>query len=387
MKNPTQQEVETRLGGENLHAVPPIFAGDTFPAIDFAKKEQIARDLGPYRLEIRYFSGDLAEVKQPAGPGRYGALVTVRFSGGASVTRKVTLVRAARDCVSAADLLAGLQRAPAAFGLPPQILQDEVWNVGLFEGIAARGDLNAGPAAFLASLQDIARDPAQLHGFAYIGIDFGWWAALERKLGLFVSYPQLVRLPAGYASEPDKKWPLLLFLHGAGERGSDLTRLQHWGPLGYLAAGHAIPAIVVAPQCPQRGWWDSALLSALVDDMEKKYRVDASRIYLTGLSMGGFGSLDLAAREPGRFAAVASLSAGENPALAARLQGVPVWFFHGTSDTVVPALFSINLCDALQKAGSPAKITLLPGVGHGGWDKIYNDPALYAWMLQQSLQR
>jgi predicted peptidase len=142
--------------------------------------------------------------------------------------------------------------------------------------------------------------------------------------------------------------------------------------------------IIIEPQCPDDEYWDPVRLARLLDQVAAQKRVDPKRLYVTGLSMGGYGTLEFAATYPQRVAAIASLSGGEDPALAPRLKAIPSWFFHGTEDDTVAPSMSIDLAHALQKLGAPTELTLYPGVGHGKWDMTYNHPALYSWFLSQS---
>jgi len=201
------------------------------------------------------------------------------------------------------------------------------------------------------------------------------------KHGTVQDYPSLVRVPDGYNDTPAKQWPLILFLHGAGERGNDLTKIKNQGPQAYIDQGHPLPFIVVSPQCPEGEDWSPRKLAKLLNEIEAGYGVDPKRIYVTGLSLGGRGTYDLAAAYPQKFAAIAVLSARDSPEIADRLRTVPVWIFHGGDDQVVPVSYSRAIADRLRKAGGDVKLTIYPGVGHGGWDKIYADPALYAWFL------
>jgi predicted peptidase len=198
----------------------------------------------------------------------------------------------------------------------------------------------------------------------------------------------LLALPKGYA-EGSERWPLVLFLHGAGERGSDLAKVEIHGPPKLIAAGQQIPAIVVSPQCPANEWWtaDTHLLALerLLDEIVAKYRVDEDRIYLTGISMGGYGTWALAARQPERFAAAAPICGGGNALPAGRqLRNLPIWAFHGDADPVVPVAESQRMVDAVRRAGGTlAKITIYPGVGHDSWTQAYEDPALWEWLFAQ----
>jgi predicted peptidase len=232
----------------------------------------------------------------------------------------------------------------------------------------------------VAGLHDLAADPVHWHGLGVWRIDGAWWSELRKRLGENQDYPHLTHLPDGYDKD-QRAWPLILFLHGSGERGDDLNIVKNSGPIGYINSGHSLPFIVVTPQCPTDEHWDPARLARLIDQVSAANRVDPKRIYVTGLSMGGYGTFELAATYPEKFAAIAPLSGGENPEIAARLKRIPTWIFHGSDDTTVPTRYSVDIAHAMQKLGAPVKLTIYPGVGHGGWADTYANPELYAWLL------
>lgn len=198
----------------------------------------------------------------------------------------------------------------------------------------------------------------------------------------------LVHVPSGYAASGDERWPLVLFLHGAGERGDDLERVKAWGPPKMAAAGEDLPYIMVAPQCPAGETWNTntALLLGLLDQIESEYRVDLSRVYVTGLSMGGYGTWSLAAAAPERFAAIAPVCGGAADPFwrTAGLKDTPIWAFHGSEDTVVPVSASVNAVEAVRRAGGAAKLTVYEGVGHGSWIPAYEDEEFWEWFLSQT---
>ncbi len=200
------------------------------------------------------------------------------------------------------------------------------------------------------------------------------------------SLDYLVAVPADYDADAEKAWPLVIFLHGSGERGDEVELVAAWGPPKLAKAGAAIPAIVVSPQCPAGSWWPREIeaLDGLLGQVESNYRVDADRIYLTGLSLGGFGSVAWAAAEPERFAAVAPICGGGNPEQAKAMAAVPTWFFHGTEDTAVPYMNSVELYNAMRQADADhVKLTLYDGVDHFSWIPAYADPRLWEWMFSQ----
>ena len=202
---------------------------------------------------------------------------------------------------------------------------------------------------------------------------------LDRTLRLNMQY--LLYLPQDY--EDHDKWPLLLFLHGGGERGDDIELLKIHGPPKLIAAGKQFPMIVVSPQCPKDQRWRSVTLLALLDELCEKLKVNQDRIYVTGLSMGGYGLWDLAIDAPDRFAALAPICGGGEPGWAKTIKHIPVWAFHGELDEGVPLRRSQEMVNALKNEGANPKLTIFPGVGHISWNAVYDDPAFYEWLLAQ----
>ena len=178
-------------------------------------------------------------------------------------------------------------------------------------------------------------------------------------------------------------WPLMLFLHGLGECGSDINLVKKHGPPKRIENGKRFPFVVVSPQCPRGSRWEAWRLMALLDEVIKSNDIDEDRIYITGLSMGGFGTWDLAAYAPERFAAIAPICGGGNTLDGKLLINLPAWVFHGAEDKVVPASFSESMVTAIRKAGGGPKITIYPHAGHDCWTKTYENPELYAWMLKK----
>ena len=209
----------------------------------------------------------------------------------------------------------------------------------------------------------------------------GEQTAAELNTQVKVHLRYLLYLPKDYQQR--ESWPLLLFLHGAGERGDDLEVVKKHGPPKLVAAGKDFPFIVVSPQCPKDMSWQPIELTALLDDVAAKYKVDADRVYVTGLSMGGFGSWGLAAYAPDRLAAIAPVCGGGEAFWTKRFAKLPVWAFHGAKDTTVPLERSQTMIDALKKSGGDPKLTIYPDAGHDSWTETYNNPALYEWLLEQ----
>ncbi|MBC8170065.1 MAG: prolyl oligopeptidase family serine peptidase [Anaerolineae bacterium] len=205
----------------------------------------------------------------------------------------------------------------------------------------------------------------------------------------------LISLPEGYEANPDQRYPLILFLHGAGERGGNGMGIEAVCLQGLpkrLDAGAKLPFIVVSPQCPLDHWWSeyTDTLIGLLDATIARYRVDTSRVYLTGLSMGGFGSWHLAWQYPERFAAVAPICGGLPwfiglEGAAEKLKNMPLWVFHGAKDTVVPIEESRRIVNALKAVKGNVKFTVYREARHDSWTKTYANPKLYEWLLQHTL--
>jgi len=201
----------------------------------------------------------------------------------------------------------------------------------------------------------------------------------------------LLFLPKGYGKS-DKQWPLIYFLHGRGESYGPLSLVKKWGPPKIVESKPDFPYIVVSPQCPRKESWkqprQQKILSGLLEDILKKYRVDSDRVYLTGLSMGGYGSWTLAARTPQKFAAVVPICGGGDPADAAKMKHLPIWVFHGKEDGAVPIKRSREMVEALQKAGSKSvRFTTLEHFGHNSWSAAYASPVLYDWLNRQRVSK
>jgi predicted peptidase len=190
----------------------------------------------------------------------------------------------------------------------------------------------------------------------------------------------LLFLPAAYAVHP-QRWPLMLFLQGAGERGDDLQLVKRHGVAKIVEEQPAFPLLVVSPQCPPTEAWAPEPLLALLDDIEQHYDVDPERLYVTGLSMGGFGTWAVAIAAPDRFAAIAPICGGGDPSRVGVLRHLPVWAFHGARDPIVPLQRTVEMVEALRQCGGNVRFTVYPEAGHDAWTATYANPELYAWFL------
>lgn len=253
-------------------------------------------------------------------------------------------------------------------------------------------------------------------------------ATFKKTVTKTIEYQYLLSLPSGYDATAEKKWPVILFLHGSGERGTNPWLVSVHGPPKLIrgdlppavpapvTAPKAAPAnppppetpearalreqataalrnnfIVVSPQCPNGVWWDDDGVIGLLDDIMAKYKTDATRVYLTGLSMGGYGTWSVGLKYPERFAAIVPicgggstrdvLSASRTKKEAILALGIRV--FHGAKDPTVPVAESENMVATLKKAGvKDIDLTVYPEAKHDSWTETYNKPELYEWLLK-----
>lgn len=211
------------------------------------------------------------------------------------------------------------------------------------------------------------------------------------------SLPYQLLVPKGYAPGEDKAWPLIVWLHGSGETGTDNKAQIRSIARTFLADGAKTPAFVLVPQCPPQMAWhaiglnkapeiadSSRMLVATIAELQKEFKLDDRRFYVGGFSMGGFGTWELLVRYPGLFAAAFPIAGGtgDRPALPPLVKDVPIWVFHGDKDAMVPVDESRKIVAALKALGSPVKYTEYRGLGHD-CAKALADPQLLDWLLAQ----
>ena len=180
--------------------------------------------------------------------------------------------------------------------------------------------------------------------------------------------------------------PLLVALHGAGERGDDHSRVVIHGAAKYIEAGRRIDAVVLAPQCPADFTWNmlTVELKELIDYVAEEYEVDPDRISLTGLSMGGFGTWEMGINYPGFFSALAPVCGGGMSWRVRLIGKTPVWTFHGDKDDVVPPEGTYDMVRKLRAAGGNVKFTVFEGVKHNSWEPAYEDTCVLDWLISQN---
>ncbi|MGI9472133.1 MAG: prolyl oligopeptidase family serine peptidase [Rubripirellula sp.] len=197
-----------------------------------------------------------------------------------------------------------------------------------------------------------------------------------------VKLEYLMYSPPNFEDQED--WPLVLFLHGAGERGDNLDLVKKHGPPKLAEQGKQLPFVMIAPQCPSGKRWEPWQLNTLLDEvLATTPRLDQNRIYVTGLSMGGYGTWALAAQSPERFAAIAPICGGGDPRTARRFSDLPTWVFHGGKDSVVPLSASEAMVESMKAAGGDPKFTIYPEAGHDSWTETYDNPDFYEWLVSQ----
>lgn len=189
-------------------------------------------------------------------------------------------------------------------------------------------------------------------------------------------------LPRGYEQRREP-WPLVVFLHGSGERGDELDRVKVHGPPRHAAAGRDYPFVLCSPQLEAGAMWDPHALHALVGVLAERWRIDQQRVSATGLSLGGHGAWEWAATYPQDLAAIAPVCGFADPRGVCRARQVPVRAYHGDADTVVPLAAQQACVDALRACGGSVDFIVYPGVGHDAWNPAYEDPALVPWLMSQ----
>jgi predicted peptidase len=202
-----------------------------------------------------------------------------------------------------------------------------------------------------------------------------------------VKYNYLLHIPEDYAKYPDRKWPVIFYLHGRHASGKNLKSVERYGLPYYLMNGKKLDFIVVSPQCPWgKNWASDNWFDPVYDEVASKLRLDENRVYLIGMSMGGFGTWELANRMPDRFAAISPMCGGGKAEWADNLSKIPTWVFHGTADRQIPISRSEIMVKALESRRANVKFTRLKNQGHD-ISKAFDNDELYRWLGQFSLAR
>lgn len=192
----------------------------------------------------------------------------------------------------------------------------------------------------------------------------------------------LLYLPKNY--EDSRLFPTIIFLHGAGERGVNINDLKRTGLPQKLESEKDFPFIVISPQCLPKSYWNIDMLNDFLDEVLQQYKIDRERLYLTGLSMGGYGTWLWAINNPEKFAAIAPICGGGSTKEVHKLRGLPIWTFHGAKDEIVPISESVKMVKALEDNNIQVKFTIYPDAKHDSWTETYNNPELYSWFLNHT---
>lgn len=206
-------------------------------------------------------------------------------------------------------------------------------------------------------------------------------AKFENTISINYSYQYALHKPKG-----KEKKPLIIFLHGSGEKGTDIELVKAHGPFKYLKSNE-IDAYVLAPQCPKEVYWESESLYQLIQKViTENKNIDTSRIYLTGLSMGAWGAWNLAFAHPDMFAALVPIAGFVDrvPMLEnCKIKDIPTRIFHGLVDDVVDVRYSIDIYKKLKDCNKDIKLTIFDDANHDSWTRVYDNPEIYKWMLLQ----
>jgi len=368
----------------NVAFRPAVFAEDKFPAFDFPDPVYARDLLGVYTLKASFFDGKMQKVDAPTAPGRYGAIVEVTTEFQSTLRRFVTLFRAGK-AITPQDVADRGTEALVEAGIDPAICRR--YESYIREATAARpaqGRNRVVPAVLLAGLSEAKADGPDFTGTSNpYTLDRDWWIQVQKKTNTYTPYRYLEYFPARYDANKDRRWPLLLILHGSGAQGDDLQLLKEKNvvPANLTADLGKLPFVVIAPQCSRREAWNTGRVIELINEVTAKYRIDLDRIYVIGGSMGGFATWALASTIPDRLAAAAPFCGGGDPADAPRLKNLPIWIYHGDEDPVVDISQSNRMFKALCAISARTRYTIYAGAGH---EINPYQPELYAWLLEQS---
>lgn len=364
-----------------------VFSSSEFPEIQWELPRAVAALMTSAQSTTSYFDAAGARVTEARALGRYGAMLEVISDGVVLYRKFVTLFRASSEVDQ--RLPVDSNALPNALGISADIQRVHADAIREFKATAKRMGYRYHPSAaeLLASLYEAKAADGVFKGRTRPSASCSeWWFGVQKQHGL-LKHRYHIDLPADDGPQATTRWPLVIFLHGSGERGLDLEVVRDQGPPRLVGEGRAFPFILVSPQCDPGAWWQPIAVVDLLDEVRRKYNVDETRVYLTGLSMGGFGTWFTAMHFPERFAAIAPVCGGGDPRDADLVKDVPVWAFHGMQDRVVIPESTTHMVDALNAIGGDPKMTLYDGVGHASWGRAYAGDPLYAWLLEHTLKQ
>jgi len=333
-----------------------------FPPVQWDNPYRVQRLLGEFPLHVAWFDAQGAKRTEPKEAGWYTAVAEGTSPDGIHVRRAKRFYAKAEG------------QSPV---LPPRATADPPKSVDasddspLPDGSVAVSYVTQGYAAVPEPAAQTGKQAKSFDRFLSRGESCLYW----------------LHLPQGYG-QTDRKWPLIVVLHGSFQQGRDLSKIGTPIPPNVDEIRNNFPFVVVTPQCPDEyDAWPSELLVDLIDEMVLKYHVDARRVAVTGVSLGGRGSWSVAVDYPERFAAVVPVCGTyDHPERIGRIKNVPVWAFHGDRDTTVAFAPVKKMVEDLQAQGGKVKFTVYPGAGHGISGMAYRTKELYDWLLQQSTE-
>lgn len=387
-QTPREQERRALIESAPLLFSSFVFAGADFPKVDFQQPSLMKEVAGDYTLQMTFYDANYNLVTQANVAGRYGAIVQVTPQTGPPFQRTFTLYRQSAPVDWSAMQKQFTAELPPEFGIQAGVLAERsnLWKGFTQEVLADSLPRYPKAAILLAGLHEAKFGDGNGSWNSPSHRDETWWYGLKKKLGQVEPTRYLIDLPAGYDENPDRKWPLVIFLHGSGEGGTDLNLLRRQGLPKLIAQGQQFPFILVSPQAPKNYLLGTQVVEVL-DEVARKYRVDADRVILTGLSMGGNSTWFTALEFPDRFAAIVPIAASGDPGGAARLKRVPTWYFVGARDTNIKLERAQQMVEAMKAAQVPFQFTLYLDASHAQtWEKAYADPELYRWMMNQKRQ-
>ncbi|MGD1000451.1 MAG: prolyl oligopeptidase family serine peptidase [Candidatus Brocadiia bacterium] len=373
---------------------PFSFNGKTLPGGDLENPLEAENIIGPYTVKVTYYDAQFNPVARADKPGRYGAIVQVTPARSPAFKRFYTLFRTAGNVQwnwgEGIGLADGISLS-GAMGLDPVVVREQQQFLADFARRQTTDGFHRSErgAILLAWLNEIGAGQVATELTGPAASDERWKHELKRRTGNLTPLQYFVRMPRGADHGEAKKCPAIIYLHGAGDRGWDVAELAFSPIVKYAGGRKDFPFIVIAPRCPAAGWWPNLVpeMEDLLDEIIAKYPIDTERIYLTGLSMGGYGSWRLAAEHPDRFAALVPICGGGDPRYVERIKDLPIWDFHGAKDPTVSIEQSYEMVAALRKVHGRVHFTVYAEAGHNCWDRAYNTDELYSWMLRQARGR
>jgi hypothetical protein len=330
-----------------------------FPAVRWQNPYEAEKLLGRFPLTVRWFDSQGKEVDRPEGEGHYTAVTEGRSPDGFLIRRAKRFT-----CGSPAPEPGGGNSAARADSVESMV---EMVNAGTKDALSL---------SYVGPIKEPARpDPLPPGTHARL---------MDRSIRKGQTCLYWLGLPEGYG-EAQRKWPMILSLHASRGQGRDLSRIGRPLPPPVEEIRKDFPFVVVRPQCPDEyDAWPSDLLAHLIDDVVQKYDVDARRVYVTGVSLGGRGSWSFACDYPERVAAVVPVCGTyDHPERIHRIKDVPVWAFHGDQDRLVSFADTQKMVEDLRAAGGNVRFTVYKGAGHGISGRVYRTKGLYDWLLQQ----